>query len=332
MIRIIGAATITALAAACPALSQETGSGEVSGTLVLYTSQPDQDAQQTVDAFMEAYPEVEVDWVRDGTTQMIARLRAEFEAGQPQPDVLLIADTVTMESLKQDDRLMAYPEADTAAYADGLMDPEGHYFSTKLITTGIIYNDAAEMVPSSYADLLDPAAQNNIVMPSPLESGAATIHMISLTGLPELGWEYYEGLADQGAIAQGGNGGTFQAVAGGQALYGFVVDFLAIRSAGEGAPVSFVFPDEGVSAVTEPAAILSTAKNPEAAKAFIDFLLSTEGQELAAEQGYLPAHPDVAAPEGFPDRSEIKVIDFDPADALANDAAYKERFIEIFGG
>ena len=27
------------------------------------------------------------------------------------------------------------------------MDPEGHYFSTKLITTGIVYNKAAEMVP-----------------------------------------------------------------------------------------------------------------------------------------------------------------------------------------
>ncbi|WP_299840455.1 ABC transporter substrate-binding protein [uncultured Jannaschia sp.] len=328
MIRNTCIAAAAALAIVQPALAQDTASGP----LVLYTSQPDQDAQQTVDAFEAAYPDIEVEWVRDGTTQMMARLRAEFEAGQPQPDVLLIADTVTMESLKQEDRLMAYPEADTEAYDAGLMDPEGHYFSTKLITTGIVVNDAAEMVPTSYADLLDPAAANSIVMPSPLESGAATIHMISLTSLPELGWEYYQGLSDQGAIAQGGNGGTYQAVAGGQALYGFVVDFLAIRNAEAGAPVSFVFPEEGVSAVTEPAAILSTAQNPEAAKAFIDFLLSPEGQELAASQGYLPAHPDIAPPPGFPDRSEIDVIDFDPADALANDAAYKERFVEIFGG
>ncbi|WP_375263175.1 ABC transporter substrate-binding protein [Palleronia sp.] len=326
---------ILALAAAltaAPALAQDTDAQDLSGTLVLYTSQPDQDAQQTVEAFKEVYPNVEVDWVRDGTTQMMARLRAEFEAGQPQPDVLLIADTVTMESLKQEGRLMAYPEADVSAYDEGLMDPEGHYFSTKLITTGIVYNDAAEMVPESYSDLLKPEAENNIVMPSPLESGAATIHMVSLTGLPELGWDYYEGLADQGAIAQGGNGGTYQAVAGGQSLYGFVVDFLALRNIQDGAPVGFVFPEEGVSAVTEPVAILETAQNVETAKAFVDFLLSEKGQELAAQQGYLPAHPGVAAPDYFPDRSEIKVIDFDPAAALANDKANKQRFTEMFGG
>ncbi len=323
-------ALATALTAV-PAIAQDVNEG-VSGPLVLYTSQPDQDAQQTVDAFNEVYPNVDVEWVRDGTTQMLARLRAEFEAGQPQPDVLLIADTVTMESLKQEGRLMAYPEADTSAYAEGLMDPEGHYFSTKLITTGIVYNTAAEMVPESYADLLEPAAENNIVMPSPLESGAATIHMVSLTSLPDLGWDYYQGLADQGGIAQGGNGGVYQSVAGGQALYGFVVDFLALRNIQDGAPVGFVFPEEGVSAVTEPVAILETAENVEAAQAFVDFLLSEQGQELAASQGYLPAHPDVAAPDYFPDRSGIEVISFDPAEALANDQAYKERFTEMFGG
>jgi iron(III) transport system substrate-binding protein len=212
------------------------------------------------------------------------------------------------------------------------MDPEGYYFSTKLITTGIVYNTAAEMVPSSYTDLLDEAASNNIVMPSPLESGAATIHMFSLTSIPELGWDYYQGLADQGAIPDGGNGGTYRAVAGGEKLYGFVVDFLPIRNKLDGAPVEFVFPEEGVSAVTEPAAILSTAQNPEAAKAFIDFLLSPAGQQLAADQGYLPAHPDITPPEGFPPRDEIKLIEFDPAAALENDQANKERFIGIFGG
>ncbi|SFG85248.1 iron(III) transport system substrate-binding protein [Palleronia marisminoris] len=316
---------------ASPAFAQ--GNPEdVTGPLVIYTSQPDQDAQQTVEAFNEVYPNVEVEWVRDGTTQMMARLRAEFEAGQPQPDVLLIADTVTMESLEQEDRLMPYTEADTSAYDDGLMDPEGHYFSTKLITTGIVYNTAAEMVPTSYADLLKPDAENNITMPSPLESGAATIHMVSLTGIDSLGWDFYQGLADQGAIAQGGNGGVYQAVAGGQSLYGFVVDFLALRNIQDGAPVGFVFPEEGVSAVTEPVAILKTAENVEAAKAFVDFLLSERGQELAAEQGYLPAHPGVAAPDYFPDRSEITVIDFDPANALENADTYRQRFTEMFGG
>ena len=321
------AALAVALAAGT-ALAQEAPSG----TLTLYTSQPNEDAQATVDAFEAAYPDVEVEFVRDGTTQIMAKLRAEIEAGNPQPDVLLIADTVTMEGLSQEGLLMAHPDADTSAYDPALMDEGGEYFPTKLITTGIVYNTSATMVPTSYQDLLKPEAKGQIAMPSPLTSGAATIHMNALTGDPSLGWAYYEGLADQDASPQGGNGGVYKAVAGGEKLYGFVVDFLPIREKAAGAPVEFVFPEEGVSAVTEPVAILSSTDNPDAAKAFVDFLLSPEGQQLAADQGYLPAHPDIAPPEGFPPRGEIKLLEFDAAAALENDAAQKMRFEEVFGG
>jgi iron(III) transport system substrate-binding protein len=154
--------------------------------------------------------------------------------------------------------------------------------------------------------------------------------MVSLTGHEGLGWGLYETLAENGAIAQGGNGGVLRAVAGGEKLYGFIVDFLAIRAAADGSPVQFVFPTEGVSAVTEPVAILSTAQNPAAAKAFVDFLISPEGQQLAADMGYLPAHPAITPPAGFPPLSEISLLPFDPATALAEDQANKLRFTEIF--
>ena len=321
----------TMIMAAALAATVSAAAAEPSGELMLYTSQPNADAQQTIDAFTAKYPDVTVSFFRDGTTKVMAKLESEFAAGSPQPDVLLIADTVTMEGLAQQDRLLAYKEADVAAYDPQLMDASGRYFSTKLITTGIVYNTAAPMQPVSYKDLLKPDAKDKITIPSPLTSGAATITMVTLTGDPSLGWDYYEGLADQGTLAQGGNGGVYKAVAGGEKLYGFVVDFLAIRSREEGAPVEFVFPEEGVSYVTEPVAILSTAKNPEAAKAFVDFLLSPEGQELAVQQGYLPAHPDVTPPDGFPPRSEIKLMSFNPAEALANDTDNKMKFEEIFG-
>jgi iron(III) transport system substrate-binding protein len=305
---------------------------DVSGKLVLYTSQPNADAQQTVDAFKAKHPGVEVEWVRDGTSKVMAKLQAEIAAGAPQPDLLLIADTVTMESLKKEGHLLAHEAADVSAYDPAIMDKDRTYFSTKLITTGIVYNTGAKMVPSSYKDLLKAEAKDMFAMPSPLTSGAATIHMVSVTSHLDLGWGFYESLAGQGALAQGGNGGVYKAVAGGEKLYGFLVDFLAIRGAAEGAPVAFVFPEEGVSAVTEPVAILKTAKNPEAAKAFVDFLLSEDGQKLAASQGYLPAHPGVAAPAGFPSRDKIRLLNFDPASALEGDAANKMKFEEIFGG
>jgi iron(III) transport system substrate-binding protein len=163
-------------------------------------------------------------------------------------------------------------------------------------------------------------------MPSPLTSGAAMIHTVTLTGnLPE-GWDYYGALAKNGAQASGGNGDVLKAVSGGDKLFGMIVDYMPIREKAKGAPVEFVFPKEGVSAVTEPVAILSTAKDPEAAKAFVDFLLSKDGQEVAAKMGYIPARADVALPAGYPDRASIKVLPYDASAALANDAANKEKF------
>ncbi|WP_439529309.1 ABC transporter substrate-binding protein [Pannonibacter sp.] len=320
------------IAATALLIAGQVQAADVSGKLVLYTSQPNEDAQQTVDAFKAKYPAVDVEWVRDGTTQVMAKLRAEIEAGAPKPDLLLIADTVTMESLKQEGRLMKHEGADVSAYDPAIMDTDKTYFSTKLITTGIMYNTNAPVKPTSYKDLLTAEVKDKLAMPSPLTSGAATIHMVAITNNPDLGWAYYEKLAEQGANPQGGNGGVYKAIAGGEKLYGFMVDYMPIRGKAQGAPVEFVFPEEGVSAVTEPVAILSTAQNPVAAKAFVDFLISTEGQELASKQGYLPAHPGVTPPAGFPARDTIKLLPFDPAKALEGDAANKAKFTEIFGG
>lgn len=303
----------------------------VDGKLTLYTSQPNNDAQKTIDAFKAKYPDVDISFVRDGTTKIMAKLRAELQAGATPADVLLIADSVTMESLAADDLLMAHDDADVSAYADGIHDAEKKWFATKLITTGIIYNTAATLKPESWSDLLDEAAKGQIAMPSPLTSGAALIHTATLINNLDDGWNYYENLAANGAQASGGNGGVLKAVAGGEKLYGMVVDFLPIREKAKGAPVDFVFPKEGVSAISEPVAILSNTQNPEAAKVFIDFLISKEGQELAASQGYMPAHPDVAAPEGFPALNDIKIMSFDAAAALKSAESDKAKFAEVFG-
>jgi iron(III) transport system substrate-binding protein len=316
------------LAALLPAAAS---AQEASGKLVLYTSQPNTDAQQTIDAFKARHPKVDASFVRDGTPRVLAKLRAEIEAGGPQADVLLIADSVTMEGLKKEGRLLAHERADVSAYPAGTHDPQKHWFATKLITTGIVYNAKAPFKPASWTDLLKPEAKGQVVMPSPLNSGAALIHAATLTGNLPGGWRYYEGLKGNGALAGGGNGDILKSVAGGEKLFGVIVDFMPIREKAKGAPVEFVFPQEGVSAVTEPAAILHGTKNPDAAKAFIDFLLSKEGQELALKQGYIPAHPEVPLPAGYPPRAAIKVMSFDAGRALADETRNKKTFADIFG-
>jgi iron(III) transport system substrate-binding protein len=115
-------------------------------------------------------------------------------------------------------------------------------------------------------------------------------------------------------------------------MYGVLVDFMALNAKAKGSPVDFVFPKEGVSAVTEPVAILKTAKNPEAAKAFVAFILSKEGQQLAVRQGFLPARTDVDPPAGFPNPRELRILPLDMGKTLQETGALKERFGKLFGG
>ena len=298
--------------------------------LVLYTSQPNADAQATVDGFMAVNPDVKVDWVRDGTPKIMAKLQAEIAAGNPVADVLLIADTVTLERMKQAGKLLAYKSPEAVNYDASLFDKDGFYYSTKLITTGIMYNTSASLKPTSWKDLTKPELKGMVTMPSPLTSGAALIHAQTLAGIDGLGWDYYKTLAENGAVAAGGNGAILKSVASGEKLYGMVVDYLPIREKAKGAPVEFVFPTEGVSVVTEPVAILASTKNADAAKKFVDYVLSEKGQDGFLKLGYIPARNGMKVPAGFPARETIKVLPLDAATALKNTDADLKTFSGFF--
>jgi iron(III) transport system substrate-binding protein len=308
------------IALAAALLAFMSGTAFAKSTLTLYTSQPTEDAQMTVSAFEQAHPDVEVKWIRDGTAKLIARLQAEISAGGASPDVLLIADSVSMESLKQQN-LLAYKSPQASRYDAQLYDKDGYYYGTKLITTGIAYHSKAPVKPESWQDLLKPELKNMTTLPSPLYSGAAQIHMATLMNDPQLGWQYYEKLKENGAMPQSGNGGVMSAITSGSKAYGVLVDYMAIREKAKGAPIEFVFPKEGVSIVTEPVAMMKGAKNPEDAKAFIDFVLSADGQKLVLKQGYLTADASLPVPQGFPARDTIKLMPYDPAKALADTEA-----------
>ncbi|WP_208250181.1 ABC transporter substrate-binding protein [Rhizobium sp. T1470] len=299
--------------------------------LVLYTSQPNEDAQATVDGFVAANPEVKVDWVRDGTPKIMAKLQAEIEAGNPVADVLLIADTVTLERLKEAGKLLAYKSPEAASYDAALYDADGYYYSTKLITTGIVYNTSAAFKPTSWKDLTKAQAKGLVTMPSPLTSGAALLHAQTLAGVDSLGWDFYKDLAGNGATAAGGNGGVLKSVASGEKAFGMIVDYMPIREKAKGAPVEFVFPTEGVSAVTEPVGILASSKNADAAKKFVDYVLSQKGQQGFLKLGYIPARNGMKLPEGFPARDSIKVLPINAAEALTSTDQDLKTFSGIYG-
>lgn len=304
---------------------------QVRGKLVLYTSQPERDAAQTVAEFRKVHPAVDVEVFRSGTTEVMGKLSAEFAAGQPKADVLLLADAATMEALKKDGRLMPYREAKVEGLQAGSFDPERTYFGSKLITTGIAVNTAAKSRPASWADLARPEYKGQIAMPSPLYSGAAAIMLGTMTARPDLGWTYFEKLKADDAVAVRGNGAVLTAVANGEKAYGVLVDFMAFNAKAKGSPIDFIFPAEGLPAVTEPVAILKTAQNPAAAHAFVDFILSDAGQKLAVSMGYIPAKASVGMPAWYPAGYKIQIMPTDIARVVQTNSANLKRFAELFG-
>lgn len=304
----------------------------LAGTLTLYTSQPDADAAKTVEEFRKLNPDVDVQVYRSGTSDIMSKLAAELSAGAPQADVLLIADAVSMESLKADNRLMQYSDANVDGFEAGTIDPEKYYFGSKLITTGIAYNSAAEQKPQHWSDLEKSDYKGMIVMPSPLYSGAAAYLLSGFVANDSLGWKFFDALKENEVVSVRGNGAVLKSIASGEKPYGVLVDFMALNAKAKGSPVEFVFPEEGVPAVTEPVAIMSTTQNADDAKKFIDFIISDEGQNLALKQGYLPAKSSVGKPAWMPEGLSVKIMPIDTQKVLEKTDEDKSRFTEMFGG
>ena len=99
---------MTAFLTGCTTDSKTTTNQKPTGTITLYTSQPEKDAQTLVESFNKKYPDVKVQIFRSGTEEIISKIMAEKKIGTIQADVLLVADDVTFESLKKQNLLLSY--------------------------------------------------------------------------------------------------------------------------------------------------------------------------------------------------------------------------------
>ncbi|KHJ65000.1 ABC transporter substrate-binding protein, partial [Pantoea rodasii] len=296
-----------------------------SGKLVLYTSQAPEIAQQTVDAFKAAYPNVQVEWTRNGTTQLMNVLQTEMMSGGAKPDVLLIADAINLGALKNQNQLYSYTDAPLSHINPSFYDKDKTFFGTKIIATVIAYNTQHAQPIDSWNALAVEANKGQIAVPSPLYSGAALYKLHTDINTPTIGWNFYKKLAAIGVAPQGGNGPALKAVASGLDKYGIITDADVILAKKKGSPVDLVYPKEGVSYVTEPVAIMKSVHNLPAAKAFVNFMLSEQGQKLVVEQGNRPVDDRVSAPAGFTPINKIKLLTPDVAKAIKEDATVRDQ-------
>lgn len=312
--------------------SKEKQEEVIAGDLEFYTSQPDTDATKLVNKFNEKYPDVNVKVFRSGTEEVIGKVLAEKEAGAVQADVLLVADSVTFENLKEQELLASYESPEHASIPEEFIDADYMYTGTKVMATILAVNtDKVAELPTSWNVLTDGAAKKEAIMPSPLYSGAAAYNVGVFSRQDGFGWNFFEQLKANDMMVVQGNGAALKAVTGGEKSYAMVVDFIVARAKAEGSPVELVYPEEGVPVITEPIGMMKDAKNEAAAKAFIDFVLSEEGQQVAASIGYTPIREGVAAPEGLKTISEMNVLSAPLEELIQTREDEKRQFKELFG-
>lgn len=305
-------------------------SSSLAGKVTLYTSAVQTDVDGLKAAFNKKYPNVAVTIYRDGTEKVIAKLRAEQDAKSVVADVLLIADAPTMENLKADKFLQPYKSLFASAFDKQFVDPEGYYTGTKIINSGIAVNTTANLPkPAMWKDLVKPEYKGKLVSPSPQYSGAAALNYAVFLNTAAYGTAFVKGLQTNGMTIVQANGDALNKIISGESPVGIVTDNGVRAAKAKGSPIEMIYPTDGAIPVTEPIAVVAGTKNLDAAKAFVDFVLSPDGQALIVTQNYIPLLPGVAPPAGVP--ANLKEFPVDAAAIAKQLPDAKKQFTDIFG-
>jgi len=308
---------------------------KVTGTVVLYTSVPTDIIDEVKAEFEKKQPGVELNIFRSGTGKVMDKIYEEIEAGRIKADVIWVADFTIGEELKSSGQLLKYESPQAAEIMPSLKDKDGYYCAARLLNMIIAYNtNEVKDKPISYRDLLNPEYKGRIGLADPSYSGAALYTVATLVQSEEFGWDYFSRLYENEMQIIESNTPLNQAIADGELWMGITIDFMARgqKIKDPNVPIDYVFPEEGAVLVPSPIAITKDSQNIAGAKAFVDFILSKEGQELMSAQGIAPVRLDVTPPSGVPTITQMKIMPSNPAEILKLKEDTKRIFAELFQG
>jgi iron(III) transport system substrate-binding protein len=264
---------------------------EAEGKMVWYTTIGSADAKMLVDQFKKLYPRIDAEYFRAGGPQLMERIFTEARAGKNIWDVFMNSAIYT-QLLTEKGMLAAYESPESRYYRAGYKDPRGTWtsiytnyavagFNTKLV--------AKEDVPKSYTDLLKRYWSGQIG----LDAKSYEWFAVVIRGLgEEKGLNLMRQLAKNNPQLRNGRELVSELVAAGEfklALTAYSQNFETLKQ--RGAPVDWVALNP-VYANIHPVGVSSKAPHPNAAKLFIDFLLSKAGQEIVRAQKRIPDRID----------------------------------------
>lgn len=225
-----------------------------------------------------------------------------------------------------------------------LKDPARYWVGTALEIYGLVYHPRTLKrlgvpPPADWEDLLNPKLKGQIVQCTPARSSSshATYEIILQSKGEAEGWKWLKRLADNTGTFTKGSRDVPAIVARGEYAVGFgVPSYFAFEEKLAGFDIKFVAP-KAAYLTPEPMAILSGAKHPRAARAFIEFLLSERGQRVFMERGLFPVMPKYRV-QGQPGSTTELAVElsggirsfFDaPVTKIDDEEIARQRFSEV---
>lgn len=261
--------------------------------LTVYTAGPGSLAKSLASGF-EQQTGVKVTVFQATTGKVMARLEAE--QANPQADVLISASWDTAEDLHQRGWLLPFASANADQVPANLKSAD--YIAQGVSALGIVWNSkSGTPEPKEWRDLTQPAFKDKVTTPDPALSGASLDLLIGLqNSMGDQAWQLFDDLKKNGMVVSGPNAQAVTPVMQGAkaAVFG-AVDYVSYGNIQQGESLKVIFPASGTVIAPRPMMILKTSQHADDAKAFIDYVLSPEGQARVAAAWLMPARRDVAA-------------------------------------
>jgi len=262
------------------------------GKLLWYTALTLADASMLTQHFEQKYPFIKIETLRLGTDQLLVKIQTEARAGAFRADVIEIPG-ILGHVLKQDGLLEKYISPESQAYPASMKDPDGTWTSFFINTHVTVYNTRLvkkQEAPKTFEDLINPRWKGKIAI---RDNDFDNFGMMLKVMGREKGLNFMRRLAAQGVDFRSSFTAAVQGIATGEIPVG--MNLYATHTEEfkkKNAPVDWA-PMEFVLASIEPLGVGARSPNPNAARLFIDFLLSKEAQTLMRDRSRIPSRPDV---------------------------------------
>ncbi|HEX9463604.1 MAG TPA: extracellular solute-binding protein [Alphaproteobacteria bacterium] len=299
------------------------------GTLTFYTANFLEVEQEVIKAFNKRFPTIKVEMIRAPGGQLITRVKTEAAAGKLAADIVDHSDRGLM--LELVDLFQDYAPPNAADYLpEVLVSPK--LWPRATLAWSISYNtELVKNPPKSWMDLTKPDYGNGLIGQVIGPSGGTTWTRIMFER-QVLGDDYWKKQAATSPRLYPSGAPLSDAVVRGEVAIAPLLYNIIWTKKTEGAPVEIFFPPEGAPLNPYASGIPKTATHPNAAKLFLNWCLSEEGQAfMIKDLGNLTSLKKAPLyPEGFdPKKVKVWVPNFQEYQKLH--AAWMEEWNKTYG-